>query len=94
MGGVDFGGFEGAVGGAVGEGVGEGLSVGGEFLAGGVAELVEEIDLLQQGLFGFFQGGEDLGVGEVLGALEGDVARDGGEAGEVFKFGGAGLQLA
>ena len=94
MGGVDFGGFEGAVGGAVGEGVGEGLPVGGEFLAGGVAELVEEIDLLQQGLFGFFQGGEDLGVGEVLGAFEGDVARDGGEAGEVFEFGGAGLQLA
>lgn len=94
MGGIDFGGFEGAVGGSVGEGVGEGFPIGGELLAGGVAELVEQIDAGEQGGFGFLQGGEDLGVAEVLWALEGDVATDGGEAGEFFEFGGARLELA
>jgi len=89
VGGIDFGGFEGAVGGAVGEGVGEGFAVGGELLAGGVAELVEQVDAGEQGGFGFLQGGEDLGVAEVLRALEGDVATDGGEAWQFLELGGA-----
>jgi hypothetical protein len=96
VGGIDFGGLEGAVGGAVGEGVGEGFgrSAASFAVAGGVAELVEQVDVREQGGLGFLQGGEDLGLSQILRALEGDVATDGGEAGQFLELGGAGLELA
>jgi hypothetical protein len=62
--GVHFVGFEGAVGGSVKEAAGDGLAVGGEFLAGGVAEDVEALEADEQRLAGFLQDVFDVRVGQ------------------------------
>ena len=63
VGGVHFLGFEGAVGGAVEEAAGEGLAVGGECLAGGVAEDVEALEADEQRFAEFLQDVSDVRVG-------------------------------
>ena len=60
MGGVDFFGFERAVGCAVLEAVGDGLAVGGDLLAGGVGEDVEALGGDEQRLGEFGDDGFDL----------------------------------
>ena len=78
---VDFALGEGAVGGAVGERVGERFLVGGDFLALGIAEEVEEADAFEVGGFGGADGFLDFGRWHGLGQNDREVAADGRERG-------------